>query len=102
MNPSSSGWEKDLFSAVAVVVGLFVVCTGLSDVYGAYRSTSWVSTPGVIIFSGVSSAQGEGATHQPKASYKYTVKNLAYESKRISFGSKSTGDLSAAESWVHS
>ncbi|MCB1028202.1 MAG: DUF3592 domain-containing protein [Microthrixaceae bacterium] len=90
------------FGLLLLVVGGGLLAFGWSEAAKAKASTTWPTTPGIIMSSSVEvvpDSEGEDG-HKPTVVYAYSVDGRPFQATLINFGSHNGADLDAVERTV--
>ena len=98
-----------IFPLFFVMVGLGCLSLGVRNIVLAQKSSSWISTQGVILHSEVVSQRSAPPVHRrssgrptfgARVEYQYSALGREFRSSRVSFGDFSSGDVTHARSIV--
>ena len=89
-------WIVVAFSAIFVLVGIFVINLGIRDLIRAKASVAWPTSPGKVQSSSVVEERGDegGLIYHAEVVYEYNVNNTTFSGKRIAYGDYGTSNPS--------
>lgn len=92
-----------LFPIPFILIGGFVMWTGLRDAGRAKASATWPETPGVVVESRVESRRGDkgGTTYHAVVRYEYRVAGTLHSGARVGFGDYGSSDPDHAQQVVN-